>query len=250
MKYFIVADVHGFYNEMIEALNKKGFDKDNPEHIFVSLGDLLDRGEHPLECLEFVMSIPKERRILIMGNHELLMRDMINKGEVSIQDMHNGTFMSAVLLTGESDIPKIIDKMKSLNIWWEYFNECVFYKEIVDNLFVHGWIPCFTKGKYTVNPIAYNLNWRDASIKEWEDAVWINGMKAWDNGIREYGKTIWCGHWHTSWGHSHLHNYGVEFAKKNTGILECFEPFKDEGIVAMDACTVHSHFVNCEVITI
>ena len=31
-KYFIVADVHGFYDEMIDALNEAGFDKNNENH--------------------------------------------------------------------------------------------------------------------------------------------------------------------------------------------------------------------------
>ena len=29
MKYFVVADVHGFYYELINALNEKGFSDDN-----------------------------------------------------------------------------------------------------------------------------------------------------------------------------------------------------------------------------
>ena len=58
MKYFIFSDVHGFYDELMLALNNAGFDKDNPEHIIISLGDLLDRGPKPLQCLQFVNSIP------------------------------------------------------------------------------------------------------------------------------------------------------------------------------------------------
>lgn len=40
-KYFIVADVHSYYDEMIKALTEAGFEKNNLDHIFVSLGDLL-----------------------------------------------------------------------------------------------------------------------------------------------------------------------------------------------------------------
>ena len=46
---FVVADVHSFYDEMIAALDGAGFDPANPDHIFVCLGDLLDRGDKPLE---------------------------------------------------------------------------------------------------------------------------------------------------------------------------------------------------------
>lgn len=79
--YFIVADVHGFYDEMIKALNGARFDVNNPMHIFVSLGDLLDRGSKPLQCLRFVNSLPEDRKILIKGNHEDLMEEMIARRE-------------------------------------------------------------------------------------------------------------------------------------------------------------------------
>ena len=46
-KYFVVSDVHGFYDEMKKALDNAGFDIANPDHIFVSCGDLLDRGRQP-----------------------------------------------------------------------------------------------------------------------------------------------------------------------------------------------------------
>jgi len=75
--YFCVSDVHSFYDEMIEALDNAGFDIENPNHIFISLGDLLDRGPKPKECLEFVNRLPKNRKILIKGNHERLMEQCI-----------------------------------------------------------------------------------------------------------------------------------------------------------------------------
>ena len=74
-KYFIVADVHGYFDILNQSLKEAGFDENNPEHFFVSLGDLLDRGKQPRECLQFVNSL--ERKILIRGNHEDLMEEMI-----------------------------------------------------------------------------------------------------------------------------------------------------------------------------
>ena len=32
-KYFVFADVHGFYDELEAALEAKGFEEDNPNHI-------------------------------------------------------------------------------------------------------------------------------------------------------------------------------------------------------------------------
>lgn len=43
-KLFCISDVHGFYNEMREALDNAGFDPNNEEHWLISLGDIWDRG--------------------------------------------------------------------------------------------------------------------------------------------------------------------------------------------------------------
>ena len=88
-KLFVVSDVHSFYTQLIKVLNEKGFDKNNPEHWFVSCGDLLDRGPESQQCLKFVNSL--ERKILIRGNHEDLMEEAINRGVFYSQDMSNGT---------------------------------------------------------------------------------------------------------------------------------------------------------------
>ena len=66
---FCLSDVHGFFDEMIKALDDAGFDKENNSHIFVHCGDLLDRGEKPLECLKFVNSyskLAKDATVLIL----------------------------------------------------------------------------------------------------------------------------------------------------------------------------------------
>jgi serine/threonine protein phosphatase 1 len=109
-KYFCVADVHSFYDEMICALNKAGYDKNNPDHIFVSCGDLFDRGPQAREMLEFVNSIPNERKILIMGNHEILMRQMIWNGMYPrMIDKMNGTWQTACDITG-ADSAEVLEK--------------------------------------------------------------------------------------------------------------------------------------------
>lgn len=251
-QYFIVADVHSYYDEMMKALNEKGWDINNPDHIFVSLGDMFDRGPQSREVMDFLMSIPKDRRIFIMGNHELLMNEMIHRGGALYHDIANGTQRTAWDLTGYDYDEDACIAMCEDRDWNEYFNECQFFVEVGNNIFVHGWIACGNEDLgYKMyshgDSYYYMFNWRDASARTWVEATWINGMKAWSQGVREYGKTIWCGHWHTSWGHAYLHDYGVEWPED--GGKAHFSPFKDEGIVAMDACTAFSHKVNCEVIT-
>ena len=48
-----------------------------------------------------------------------------------------------------------------------------------------------------------------------------------------------CGHWHASYGHSKFEGKGSEFKEDAD-----FTPYQASGIIAIDACTAHSGFVN------
>lgn len=256
MKYFVVADVHGFFDELMRSLDEKGFDKNNPDHTFVSLGDLMDRGRKPLECLKFVNSL--ERKILVRGNHEDLLDECLNRGYPMSHDISNGTATTIEILYNEvvgehtyqrERIASAVDNGEELN---KYRKSLVDYAEVGDKIFVHGWIPCDSdeRSKYKSRDVKYSFDpeWRTG---DWERARWINGMDAWNQGVRVPDKTIYCGHWHASWGNSKLHNDGLEFPNLRSTNPEHrkanFDPFIDDGIVACDTCTAYSGRVNCVV---
>ena len=58
-----------------------------------------------------------------------------------------------------------------------------------------------------------------------------------------FNKTIVCGHWHTSYGHSKYEHKGTEFGEDAD-----FSPYYGPGIIAIDACTAFSGKSNCLVI--
>lgn len=260
-KLFVFGDVHSFYDELMTALNDAGFDYDNNDHIIVSLGDLFDRGRKSREVLKFINSFPEERKICIIGNHELLMEDLIARGVSYGHDISNGTMSTVEQITNiyGHDRSAIAD-MRTNESWAKYRKSWRWYYETDNCIFVHGWIPFIhSKERFTTEYYKPLPDWRNASIKQFEDATWENGMEAWSRGIKEEGKTIFCGHWHTSWGHCHLHNNGVEFIEEGETrtyneenghwiSYADFSPFIDEGIVALDACTAYSHKVNVYVI--
>ena len=115
------------------------------------------------------------------------------------------------------------------------------YYEDGNYIFVHGWIPSLG-GYPTKLPMTYMEDWRHANEEAWRSARWDNGIEA-SRAVREPGKTIFCGHWHCSYGHAVLEGKGSEFDDDAD-----FTPYYGEGIVALDACTVHSHMVNCVVV--
>lgn len=239
-KYFVVSDVHGFYDELKKALDEKGFDINNENHIFVSCGDLLDRGQQPKECLEFVNSLPDDRKILIRGNHEDLIEQAIDRDCFEMHDWSNGTVLTACILTDDTNMlnqSNILAKLFVNKDFNKYMLSLVDYYETDHYIFVHGWIPTFASGRYTED-------WRESSELSWADARWYNGMDCWYAGVVEPGKTIVCGHWHSSYGNYLFHQKGSGEFKDDSD----FSPFVDKGIMAIDACTAFSKKVNCVVI--
>jgi hypothetical protein len=131
---------------------------------------------------------------------------------------------------------------------------CVDYAEIGDYVLAHGWIPVISKDNlpyyYTRNrKFEFNPNWRGASSEEWEQARWFNGMEMWKHVGAPEGKTVVCGHWYCSYGWSHIRQQRKEWPNKGLkNWKESFEPFIDDGIMAIDACTAYTEFCNVVVI--
>lgn len=253
MRYFIVADVHGFYDEMKAALDAAGF---NPEtDTLISCGDAIDRGPRPNEVIKFFVNLP--HKILIRGNHEDLMDDLMENPYGPLgHDISNGTYNTLIELASKHSKVNYgtkISKMYARYMEWEdlvkyarsektyrvYRDLLVDYAEIGKYIFVHGWIPCFEDGTFIgstlVKEFSYNPDWRKASKKEWNEARWTYGLDATRQEIFEPNKTIVCGHIHASAWHEYYEN-AAKF--ENNGI------FENENVVALDACTALSKKVN------
>ena len=70
-KYFVISDIHGFYDEAIKALNEKGYDSNNENHMLLVLGDIFDRGKKSLEVYNWLKSLTDEgKAIILKGNHD------------------------------------------------------------------------------------------------------------------------------------------------------------------------------------
>ncbi len=260
MKYYVVADPHGFYSKLVAALTEKGFFADKEPHKLVICGDVFDRGREAAELQAFLLDLmEKEELILVRGNHEDLALELLENAEYYLSSemkalyshhAHNGTFDTFIQLTGLS----FNDMFTSPRGFALKGGHTPFVKKLIPamldyfetekHIFVHGWIPCeevhspnFGKCYF------YDPDWRKASANEWEKARWYNGMLCHNQGVLEEGKTIVCGHFHCSYGHTMY-----ETNKNKHKAEEDFTPYYNDGIIALDACTVHSGFVNCVVI--
>lgn len=250
-KYFVTSDVHSFMDELMVALGEKGFEKDNPEHILCICGDLFDRGNQTVKLFEFVKGLQEQNRLIyVMGNHESLLKDCMSAIYVGklpgAHHFHNGTIKTICQFCGESEWiiydptwrDKICEVMQPVLDFID--DNCVDYAEIGKYVLVHGWIPCY-KGLD---------DFRNATKEDWERARWDNGMEMWHYPrCRVEGKTVVCGHYHCSWGWSHLRQKRKEFPDKSRkDWKKSFEPFIDDGIIAIDACTAYTNLCNVIVI--
>lgn len=255
MRYYVLADVHGFYSEMITALTDAGYFDNASENKLIFCGDLFDRGPEACKVQQFVIGLmAKDSVILIRGNHEDLMESLISdwtKGSyLYSHHQSNGTVDTVLQLTGTtktdliSNPNAIVQNLISSPLVSTIIPSMINYYETERFIFVHGWIPC---NRFKVNAYADRFeaipDWRKASAEEWSFARWVNGMAAAHDNVIEKNKTIVCGHWHCSFGHCHYEGNGKEF-----GETANYSPYNADGITAIDACTALSHKVNCLVI--
>ena len=284
-KYFVISDIHGFYSVLKKELKKVGFYINNPEHILIVCGDIFDRGKQPLQIYKFLKSLPKERRILIRGNHEYLLRDLVERTYPLFHDIHNGTYDTLCYISKqltneqfENQTFKIMYNDDKYNDWdnymqllhereeenlkrlkkifnnkkvkeilnWIFSDEWINYYETDKYIFVHAWFPMIGNQGYRVyyKALEYDNNWRNADSEKWEEASWGCPIDYYLNGHNKTGKTIVCGHWHTSDFWNNL-DYEKDLNKKlSTYNCPLYKSDKFTDLIGLDACTVVSKKIN------
>lgn len=241
LKLFVVSDIHGYYDILIEYLRKAGFEDNNPSQLLICCGDYWDRGKQPVEVMNYLMSLTNV--ILVRGNHEDLMIEMLKRGTPLRHDISNGTQTTFLQLSSEIKNPVKSLEREVENYIKPFYDKMLDFYETRNYIFVHGWIPVKEKFEnntslHTIKEV-YDPDWRNASEVEWSDARWLSPVEMYKSGFVVPNKTIVCGHWHTSAAHSLLHNEGTEWGPDAN-----FKPFYDEGIIMLDACTAYSGICN------
>ena len=260
MKYYVVADVHGFYTETVAALEAAGFFAETEPCKLIVCGDMLDRGKEAAKMVEFMLDLQNQGKLIyICGNHEDLFVDCLQ--EISRGDIYdiacgmshhytNGTWDSILQLGGMPPNEAVrrphalVATVMQSDFYRKLLRNAVDYFETDHYVFVHGWLPCKVTGFRPLYEYAYDPDWREAEYESRRRSRWLNGMEmACKHNILEPDKTVVCGHFHTSYGHAVLRKRCTEFGEDAD-----FSPFCGKGIIAIDACTAFSHKVNCIVI--
>jgi serine/threonine protein phosphatase 1 len=250
MKIFAISDMHSYLTPTLKALKEAGWDENDSEHIIIVCGDALDRGNETAEMVEWLIDlINKGKLIYITGNHDLLMQEMLNRGYSMSHDRHNGTEKSYYqLLNAHADKMdgRRPDEIVRTALQPLYDN-MVNYFETKNHIFVHSWIPTDVHYEGKMKPwyqegktLTWMEDWRNANDVEWEEAMWGNPFKRWQEGLNKTGKTIVFGHWHCSTGHSIASNRQISEFEDDA----IWEPFIHDNIIGIDRCTAHTGEVN------
>lgn len=240
-KFFCVSDIHSYFDEFIDALDKAGFDKDNLDHWLVVCGDIWDRGLKPIQTMRYLKML--ERCILIKGNHESLLIECCERGYPGGHDYHNGTFDTICEFGGAGEGYSFDECCnRTIARVGIFLDNMVDYFETKNYIFVHSWIPLTRKDslpKYYTKKrkFEFNPDWRNASASDWEDARWGNPFDFVEQGFLP-DKTVVFGHWGTEckWSEVELREEYGEGAH--------FEPYYGDGYIGIDATTVYSGKVN------
>lgn len=251
-KLFVVSDIHSFYEPFKKALDAAGFDPSNPQHWLISAGDCFDRGPDSEKLLHFLMQL--ERKVLVKGNHDLLLDDLCMRGFPYSHDKQNGTTRTVQDISGKQSA---YDFHSACEITW---NKLARYRELLVNyfeteryIFIHSWIPTeiiYDEGASKpwhkiVKHQSYKEDWRSATEAEWEESMWGNPFDKAFEGLNKTGKTLVFGHWHCSYGHklraAETNNLTSEFEES-----AIWEPYIDDeyNIIGVDRCTAHTGEVN------
>lgn len=275
-KYFVVADIHSYYDQMLKALQRAGFNIADPEHILIVCGDIFDRGSQSKEIYNFLrFTMPKQRLVLIKGNHEDLFLELLDKDFPEDYDFDNLTTKTFCELTGYD--PDVLDKKKvehklGMNMYkqvhdsfkdmvkklkksdivqWLKSSEWLNYYEFKNYVFVHSFIPTLVNKEYIylkkMNLITgldsryavYNPNWRNATEAEWKEARWVNPIDMYKAGCfdlsKENNKILVCGHFNVDLFH---------FAFEKDTVDRNFDIYFGSNLIGLDGCTALTRRVN------
>lgn len=109
---WVVSDIHGCYQGLMDALKRRHF---NPyEDLLISVGDIIDRGPDCEKCLQLM---DEKWFRAVRGNHEQMALDAIENNDFALWMSNGGIWFSALedkrnalrLLNACRDLPHIIE---------------------------------------------------------------------------------------------------------------------------------------------
>lgn len=185
MATYVIGDIHGELEQLKILLQKMNFG--DADELYI-MGDVVDRGPHPVKALQFLMTLPN--CICIVGNHEimaltnlkLLLKEVTDTflAKLSKEDM--GQLLDWMKNGGDTTIAEFtklsVEERKAV---LDYIGEFELYKELEtggrEYLLVHAGLENFSEEKRMEEYDLHELVWMrtDYEIPYFPDKIVITG---------------------------------------------------------------------------
>lgn len=257
-KLFIISDVHGHYQEMINALEQAGYDEDDENNLLISCGDEFDRGEQSLAVYLYLKRLSDEgKAIVLKGNHSMFMIDYLSGENLSpFNYLNNGT---------DETLADFLHQTKPFETWtvlnnikeptygdfadWisiakkeineeypellEWLETRPYYYETENYIFTHASIQGTCENWKNPQKSIYGKYFG------WDACMWDDGS-FFGSEIKNTDKTVVIGHF----GTAHLRRmYNIKGEEPHSILTR-----EDGRVIAIDATTALSKLVNVLVI--
>lgn len=261
-KFFVISDIHGEYDAMINGLNEAGYNQDDPEHFLVCAGDAFDRGPNSISIYNFFRQLPPNRVAIVKGNHDGFFQEYLEKGMdgefVLFNILHNGLGATIKSFVGRYQLENQEESSATTINELEWCKNSI----LARNRGLLDWIKNLPLWFETENTVIVHAG-LDPKLSNWKDTT--EDYCTWDiedahKLVPSLTKTIIFGHYHTK-----LVKAQAEDAKLMTTRMDCarkyryndikFTSFGNEGEyapvaipesrkIAIDGCTNLTHKVN------
>lgn len=257
-KIHFITDMHGHYNETIQALKEVEYDENNKNHLLVCLGDVMDRGTQSKELLEWLYRLDKESKAIVLGgNHAKFLKDYLSGSSYSpFNYIHNGvdeTFASLLGRTKPFESWCLVEKNINKPTNGDFVNWLdIVVKEINEEYpWLLPWLKSLPKYFESKNYIGVH-GAIDVNVEDWHyPKKELYNLKGWnaldfDDGSficsqNPTNKTIVVGHYYTG---TLREKWQIDSKDENdSSILST----KDNKIF-LDTCTIRTKKVNVLVV--
>lgn len=185
MATYVMSDIHGQYEMFMDVLDQIQLKEEDTLYV---LGDVLDRGPHPVKVLRKLMEMPNV--VCIVGNHELMAMEcleflMQEVTEESIEELDERALDNLVVWQINGSQPTI-DEFRALSKEMRqevvgYIKDFSLYEEVevdgTEYLLVHAGLGNYEPGKDIEEYSLHDLVWEraDYKVQYFEDAYVVSG---------------------------------------------------------------------------
>ncbi len=185
MATYAISDIHGQYDMFMELLEKIKLKETDTLYI---LGDILDRGPHPIKTLMKLMEMTNA--ICIVGNHELMALECLDFlmkeiTDMSIEELDEG-ILDKLVTWQYNGSKSTIDEFSKLDSESkkdviDFIKDFLIYEEVSvngkDYLLVHAGLGNYSSEKDIEDYSLHELIWAraDYDVRYFEDTYVITG---------------------------------------------------------------------------